>query len=806
MSRNFLMSWTLLNLAVIRMYARLPPQSPSGCGLWRRHLAPLLLALAWTGTAGAQAASADALELDRALQKLKEETVLLSRDLQRVEQLVLYPDQSRASIYVNVRVGGFLLESITVRIDEGEPLSYEYSDSEARALLRDGWHRLAQLRLNPGSYRLRAEFTGRFYDARPAEAPIRGKLETVVEKGLSDVDWILPISRNTRLDKPGLPEVARLEARKLRPARNVWLPQPRRFESALQSEQLGSEDDPRFRSAMFLRHDNRFYSALVELLDMAQDMPDPSALSPAYYWLLAECYLAFGMHGPAESLYRQLADTATDPLDVHRAHLRLAEFDYQRGYFPQAAHRLKQIGESLPRPLLDEWRQIYTGALLAQGRYREVIDLLTFGNEADRLPPAQQYNLAVALIRDGRVDEGRARLNRVGTADARDMETLALRDKANLTLGYQYLQAQQGHRAKTMFGRVRVEGPYSNRALLGLGWAELVPLLDGEDPADAPAEESGGSLWSLLRQALFDRDKKDTGMQVRAESASGLSPQEQQALMRALVPWVELARRDPMDPAVQEGLLAIPWALDRLHAFQQSLEHYLKAIDALELARQRMDEAAQSIRGGRMVETIVRRDLHAETGWMWRLRDLPDAPETYFLQSLLAEHRFQEAIKNYRDARLLAIRLDHWRQRLDELERGAPAIEKAPVERQMSRARQTWQPAWAGTVIWLQFSSALAAPGVYDVPPPSPALAPLDLRTAGAPEQFEGTLQQIQPVRDRLRMLQPRIREASRAQNALLGEVSTHELQGQKTQIERYLTEARFAVARIYDRQQKGAR
>src|SRR3546814_18295273 len=81
-----------------------------------------------------------------------------------------------------------------------------------------------------------------------------------------------------------------------------------------------------------------------------------------------------------------------------------------------------------------------------------------------------------------------------------------------------------------------------------------------------------------------------------------------------------------------------------------------------------MNEAMVSIKQGRMVETIVRRDLDSGAGWDWKLHDLPDAPETYFLQNLLAEHRFQEALKNYRDVRMLTRNVESWRVRPDRSE------------------------------------------------------------------------------------------------------------------------------------------
>jgi len=742
-----------------------------------------------------------ALDLDKRLQALKEETILLNRDFLTFEQNALFPDQSRTTLYVAVKVGGFLIDELTVRINDREPITYKYTDSEARSLLKDGWQRLQRLRLDPGTYRLTGEFKGHFHDARPDEPPVTGKLETLFEKGLSDLDLVLPISRNTRLDKPSLAEVSRLEARTKRPGRNVWLPTPERLEGALSGDRVGGENDPRFRLALFLKNDGRYLAALTELLELQQSVADPAALTPAFKLLLAECYLGFGVEAPAERIYKEIAASKHDAADIARARLQLARFEYQRGYLADATRSLVALGDSeLPRALLEDWRQLFVSTLLQLGRYNEAVDLLTLAGDPEDLPPAQQYNFAVALVKDGRGPEGRRALNRVGTMSVTNLETLSLRDKANLTLGYQFLATQQGENAKAVFGRIRTEGPFSNRALLGLGWAELAPRTAREEPpVEAEGKSTENSLGSMLRPGFVDQKGR---LRIGNASGSTLSEADRQALLRALVPWVELVKRDPMDPAVQEGMLAVPWALDRLQAYEQSLKYYLDAIAALETARKRMEEALKSIRGGRMVNTIVKRDLDSEKGWTWRMRDLPDAPETYFLQSLLAEHRFQEALKNYRDAQLLTRNLDAWTQRLADLERTGPAVSSASMQRQFERARQHWQPAWAGQVIWLAFAGELAAPGSYDMGA-FERREPVDLRMVDPPGQFEGVRERLRPLHQRASTVRPRIDEIGAALGKELERVSLLELEGQKKQIERYLTEARFAVARIYDRQLK---
>ena len=767
-----------------------------------------LFIAALTGAAAAATsplAAPTPVQLDTGLQALKDETLRLNADLDGVEQSLLYPDESMTSLYVSVKVGGFVLDQITVRINEDEPIVHVYSDSEALALLKDdGWQRLLRKKLDPGTYRLQAEFTGHFFDARANEPPVKGKVETLFEKGLTDLDLVLPVSRNTRLDKPGLSEVARLESKK-RPGRSVAMTQPQKID-AIADASLGGANDPRYRAALFLKNDGRYLSALTELLEIEQNAADPATLPASFRMLQAECYLGFGMESRAEQTYLQVVASSGDAATVARASLELVKFQYQRGYLNPALDSLNRLRPQMPSS--DDWRLLMTGVLLAQERYAEAIDMLTGkGRSDDDLAPVLRYNLAVALFKDGRASEGRKQLNLVGTMDVSTLDMLVLRDKANLTLGYQYLQAQEGKNARTVFGRIRTSGPFSNRALLGLGWAEIAPATAAKDaiPEESEGKNSADSLGTLLRPGYVDpKAGARAGVPV-AKPVAGLSLEEQDGLRRALVPWVELAKRDFMDPAVQEGLLGIPWALDRLNAYEESLSRYVDAIAALETARKRMDDAMKSIKGGRMVETIVRRDVDSERGWTWRLRDLPDAPETYFLQSLLAEHRFQESIKNYRDARLLARNIDAWKSRLEAL--ASPgSMSGSSLSRELKSAREGWHPAWEGMPVWLSMEHRLGAPGAYDAPLQVASTMPFSLATLGVPAKFEGTVEKLKPLRARLDALKPRIAAAGSAQSDLLENVSVKELAGQKAVIERYLTEARFSVARIYDRQLKSGK
>ena len=151
---------------------------------------------------------------------------------------------------------------------------------------------------------------------------------------------------------------------------------------------------------------------------------------------------------------------------------------------------------------------------------------------------------------------------------------LALRDRANLALGFAYLQAEQaGSAPAPPLERVRLNGPYSNKALLGIGWADA---------------------------ALGD-------------------------YQGALTPWMELRNRNLLDAAVQESYLAVPYAFGKLNANAQSAEYYESARQVLR-RRERPARRRPSarIRDGNMLEDVLASDQQGRKsryGWFWQLKD-----------------------------------------------------------------------------------------------------------------------------------------------------------------------------------------
>lgn len=580
--------------------------------------------------------------------------------------------------------------------------------------------------------------------------------------------------------------------------------------SSAESYLPGSEDDPHIRASRFLGSDQRYLSAVSELLELQRISGDQFEAGADYWAALAEFYLSFGMRDRAESIYRTVAASVADPLEAGKARLRMAEFEYQRGYVDEARASLLRAREKLPRELDYRWKDVYSRVLMAQGRYNEAVAVLEDITGAEDDTAYLRFNLGIALINDGQVAPGRTALDRVGRQQGESEPIRALRDKANVTLGWHFLQNQLGGSAQPVLSRVRSIGPYANRALLGMGWAQIAPEGNRQLRSEINAQGSPtgvndpfsgiSALGVLLRHGYLDDPYERAG--IRSFRRTKGTKNEDEALRGAIAIWSELIDRDPQDPAVHEAWLAIPFALDQLGAHAEALQYYEQAVARLDAARKRSADAIASIKGGRMVETLANADPEAEGGWMWELRDLPDAPETYYLQTVIADHPYSETLKNYRDLRAMARGLDQWKERVPALNAArAKALRDNTIEPAVlfAQAKLNRVETDENVSLPLREAATLAAPDFGTNRPNFPLLNGLPLKLSELPEKFVGPFDSIGSLQKRLEALRPLLDAAARDNAIRLRSIALEELRAQKKQIEKYLVEARFALARIYD-------
>jgi hypothetical protein len=393
--------------------------------------------------------------------------------------------------------------------------------------------------------------------------------------------------------------------------------------------------DAQFGEVLFYFYQEEYFPAIVRLL-AAQKQTQLENHRDESELLLGGMYLSYGHHLRAAEIFeRLLADNVGQ--DVRdRTWFFLAKIWHQRGYLAESQQALDKIEGEMPEPFEAERHMLQAQLLIDNAQHEQAIALLSNWRGRDAWANYAKFNLGVALVRSGKVNDAAKILNQLGKLDPLNEELASLRDKANLALGYAYLQDRQPLAAKAPLQRVRLDGPFSNKALLGVGWADA----------------------------------------------------ENDNYRRALVPWMELGNRDLLDPAVQEAMLAIPYAMAKLESISQAADYYLNAVEAFYEEANRIDQAIYRIESGEYLSEFLAQDPLDTTGWYWTLDALPEGMESRFLFHLLATHRFQEGLKNYRDLSYLWRNLDDWQQNVDVYRAMLDTREFAYNER-LPRTRQS---------------------------------------------------------------------------------------------------------------------
>ena len=328
--------------------------------------------------------------------------------------------------------------------------------------------------------------------------------------------------------------------------------------------------------------------------------------------LLGGMLLDWGQHREAARIFAGLLATTRSAEVRDRAWLELARLSWQRGALAQAQTALARIGDTLSPGRAAERAMIEAQLLMALGEYGQASERLARWDGPADWRAYAQFNHGVALVRQGRLDEGVRTLDSLGARPGRSPELRALADRANVALGFTLLEHGRPEAARDALERVRLHGPHSSEALLGFGWAE--------------------SALGRHRESL--------------------------------TPWLALRERDLIDPAVQESLLAIPHAFASLAAYGQAAEAYLAAIDTLDVELGRIERAIVAIRGGALVPALLSLDDQDRLGWHWQLEALPDTLESRYLAGVIATHEFQEGLKNTRDLTFVRGVLAEWAESL----------------------------------------------------------------------------------------------------------------------------------------------
>jgi len=413
------------------------------------------------------------------------------------------------------------------------------------------------------------------------------------------------------------------------------------------AEKPSSVQDLRYGVVLYDFFQDDYFQALTELLlgEQKQDIPHHAEFAQL---LRGGISLSYGMDRQARAIFDALLAQHPRAEVRDRAWFYLGKNLYERGDNVGALEMLQRGGEHLPTSLVDERNYLRANIALqsddlegagvpqiknaappqraaAESPKKGIAGFFQKGTEwllqrntpddgANPWSPYLLFNRGALLARRGDWQAAANDFNAAGNQPLRDEEHKALRDRALVAAGYAYLGANESQAALATFRQVRLNSPFADKALLGYGWAAV-------QAQDYPL---------------------------------------------ALQPWQTLNERSLLLPAVQESLLAVPYAYEKLNALARALQEYERAEQLFNQEIARIDAAQAQLQSVSLLSLWLEPDS-ADT-WISRHQELPVTPQLPYLEHLLALNSIQDAIKDMRDLAMLDRYLVDWQERLSALD------------------------------------------------------------------------------------------------------------------------------------------
>lgn len=567
--------------------------------------------------------------------------------------------------------------------------------------------------------------------------------------------------------------------------------------------------DLHYGEVLFHFYQDDYFGAITRLLaarqgDRFRHHADEAEL------LLGGLQLSYGLYADAEAVFQRLLKEPLPATVRNRAWYYLARMAYEKGE-PEAAGRALEAVSGDLEPQVRGDRQILLALTrLARGDAAGAAAALQPWQGVAGDEPFARYNLGVALIRAGEAGRGTELLDALGGQKARGEDGWALRDKTNLALGYALLQQEQPAPARAVLGRVRKTGPFTDQALLGLGWAftregqhaaALGPLgLLVERPVSSPAAQEARLAVPYLYAQLGDRAEAAR----RYRAAIDAFEAEHAVLAKALAAVRDgelLAALDAEQPLPGATYLA---GLSAGHRFREAVQTYRE----LRVLRDNLRDWTRTMGSfDAMLETRETRYREALPAVQSALAGLDPAELRARRDTLAAQVESAAAGDGLHLAS--AEETARW-ARLEAVRERVAALNGHPQQAELARRVALLQ----GLLRWdldqaypaRRWEARKSLKGL------DAELATLAERRTGlasaqaeAETRFGGYRARIEAERARVDELLPRTEALLVEQAARVAALATAELSGRQTRLEEQLSSARFALAALFDEAARGS-
>jgi hypothetical protein len=578
--------------------------------------------------------------------------------------------------------------------------------------------------------------------------------------------------------------------------------------------------DPHYGDGLFYFFQDRYFTSITGLMTSQHFARMPRHADEAEI-LRGGMLLSYGLHREAGEIFAQLIEKGAAPAVRDRAWFFLAKIRYQRGFLDEALDAIGRIGDKLPPALAEERALLHANVLMAKTDYPGAAEVLKAVAGTSDAAQYARYNLGVALVRSGDDAAGGALLDAIGRAPAANEELRSLRDKANVALGFSALQADKPELARGALERVRLQGVSSNKALLGFGWAAaslkqpklaLVPWIElaERESSDAAVLEARIAVpYAYAELGAFGQALERYTGAINTFEREGAALDQSIAAIRAGKLIEGLIERNP---GQEMGWF---WSIGELP--QMPHPGHLNQV----LAQHEFQEAFKNWRDLQFLNGNLQQwqenlavfsDMLANRRLAYAER-LPKVRAKASLVDIDAAQKRRDALfeelqraEQNNDGEAFASTRE--RDFLDRLAGMRATMEKAPDDPDVEVARDrvrlvagalTWQLAqqfsarlWEGKKALQATDNALAEARRRD--------AALSQAQIDEPLRFERLAARIAELTPRIQALLPRVGTLAAEQQNFVQELAVAELTRQKERLAVYATQARFAVAQLYDR------
>lgn len=374
--------------------------------------------------------------------------------------------------------------------------------------------------------------------------------------------------------------------------------------------------DLRYGVTLYEYYQSNYFGALSELM-VAEARGGIQGHSDNPELIAGSIGLAFGMEARAGDTFTRLLDASRPQAVRDTAWYYLGKLQYQQGDWAGARQSFDQVSSEIDQRLTHELAVMRLQILLRNDDYKEARALYEAAENPEQWGELANYNLGVALGREGDAVAAQSYLDKVVTTPLRinpEQQKIqrALRDRAYTASGYVHIQQGEYDQAVAQFQKVRLSGPYSDRALLGLGWAFA-------------------------------------------------SKQDWQS---ALSPWQKLANGSLQQASVLESLMAVPWAYEQLGADVDALAAYEGAEQVFMGELQKVESIRQQLSQQFLLNSIRQSETRGNQSWFALDQDQALQPEVAFLGEVFARNDFQTRVQAIRDLLFLQTTLVDWQKKL----------------------------------------------------------------------------------------------------------------------------------------------